>query len=111
VSNSRAASLLRGTRLLSNGRRRREARAAPQAGPRDLLGQVEFNADLSGALARLNPRQQEAVYLHYREDLSPAGIAVRMGITRQAVEKLLRNAFKSLRVSPRLVGWAEEEDR
>jgi RNA polymerase sigma factor (sigma-70 family) len=110
--NSVAERLLRGVRRLGPDRRGRDTRAVPDAGPDsypDPIGVADLNIDLAAAIAKLSPRQQEALFLHYRHDLAPAGIAIRMGITRQAAEKLLKNTFRTLKISPRLAGWAEEE--
>ncbi|MFF5084253.1 RNA polymerase sigma factor [Actinoplanes sp. NPDC000266] len=105
-----------GRRLLRlrPGRRDRDTRAVPQAAVdscADPATAVDRRIDLTTAISQLSDRQQEALYLHYRDDLSPAGIALRMGISRQAAEKLLKSAFAALRKSPRLADWTEEVGR
>jgi RNA polymerase sigma-70 factor (ECF subfamily) len=56
---------------------------------------------LHSAIAQLPERQRRAVALRYEADLPVKEIAITMGITRKAVERLLAHARESLR---RMVG-------
>jgi RNA polymerase sigma-70 factor (ECF subfamily) len=52
---------------------------------------------LCSAIAQLPERQRRAVALRYEADLPVKEIAITMGITRKAVERLLAHARESLR--------------
>jgi RNA polymerase sigma-70 factor, ECF subfamily len=52
---------------------------------------------LRGAIAQLPERQRRAVALRYEAELPVKEIAITMGITRKAVERLLAHARESLR--------------
>lgn len=104
--------LLGGVRRRGEERRGRDTRATPCTEPDssvDPMAAVDRRLDLRRAIADLSPRRQEALFLYYHEDLAPAEIAERMGISRQAVEKLLKQSFIALKASPRLAGWDETE--
>ena len=110
--NSLADRMWRGARRLGQDRRRDIARAVPDTGAdtqADPMWHADLRIDLAEAAAQLTERQQEALYLHYRHDMTPASIALQMGVTRHAAEKLLSKAFRSLRKSPRLTGWYSKE--
>jgi RNA polymerase sigma-70 factor (ECF subfamily) len=57
----------------------------------------ERNRGLHSAIAQLPERQRRAVALRYEADLPVKKIAITMGITRKAVERLLAHARGSLR--------------
>jgi RNA polymerase sigma factor (sigma-70 family) len=112
ADNALAERLLRGVRRLRADRDVRDSRAVPYAGNDshvDPMRYADLRMDMGAAVAQLTERQQEALYLYYRHDLSPNTIALHMDISRQAVERLLDKALKTLRKSPRLAGWNEEE--
>ncbi|MFC4066741.1 RNA polymerase sigma factor [Actinoplanes subglobosus] len=113
--NSLADRMWRGVRRFGQDRRRDAARAVPHTSVEsqaDPMWYADLRIDLAEAAGELTERQQEALYLHYQQDLSPAAIALRMGISRHAAEKLLGKAFRTLRKSPRLTGWnGKEVDR
>ena len=51
---------------------------------------------LAVLIADLPARQQEVLYLRYREQLSHEQIAERLGVTRNAVDQALHNGHKNL---------------
>jgi len=61
----------------------------------------EHELKLRFAIAQLPERQRRAVVLRYEADLPVKEIAITMGITRKAVERLLAHAREALR---RMVG-------
>jgi RNA polymerase sigma factor (sigma-70 family) len=112
ADNAVAERLLRGVRRLSPDPHSRDTRAVPNAddgSSADPMTYADLRMDLGVAVAKLTPRQQEALYLHYRHAMGAASIATNMRISRQAVEKLLDKARRSLRTSSSLAGWNEEE--
>jgi RNA polymerase sigma factor (sigma-70 family) len=87
-----------------------------QFSPEDFLIQREDNAYREEMLAEvlngLSPRQREAVYLRYYEDLSYSQIAEVLHINYQSVINLIYQAFKKLRKQPglqKLVGKCHSE--
>jgi RNA polymerase sigma-70 factor (ECF subfamily) len=62
----------------------------------DAYAEWEDEHYLTGLLADLPPRQREVLDLAYREGLSPAQIAERLAITRNAVDQALHNGHKRL---------------
>jgi RNA polymerase sigma factor (sigma-70 family) len=81
-----------------------EAGHAMSFSPEDFLIQEEDNAYRQDTLARvlngLPPRQREAVYLKYYEDLSYQQIAEVLHINYQSVVNLIYQAFKELKKQP-----------
>jgi RNA polymerase sigma-70 factor (ECF subfamily) len=62
----------------------------------DAFDEWEDKHDLGLLLADLPARQREVLDLAYREGLSPAQIAERLGIKRNAVDQALHNGHKRL---------------
>ena len=81
-----------------------EAGHAMSFSPEDFLIQQEDDAYRQDTLARvlngLPPRQREAVYLKYYEDLSYQQIAEVLHINYQSVVNLIYQAFKELKKQP-----------
>ena len=81
-----------------------EAGHAMSFSPEDFLIQQEDDAYRQDTLARvlngLPPRQREAVYLKYYEDLSYQQIAEVLHINYQSVVNLIYQAFKKLKKQP-----------
>lgn len=73
-----------------------------------LLDQVDARTVLAPALARLKPKQRKIIQQLYLMDAprSSREIAQEMGITRQAVENHVKNAFRMLRRNTQLKGAA-----
>jgi RNA polymerase sigma factor (sigma-70 family) len=74
-------------------RRAREARSAP----RDWIGPPEVRAEVFEHVARLSLRQRAVVVLTYWDDLDPAEIGRRLGISSGAVRRHLARAHRHLR--------------
>jgi RNA polymerase sigma-70 factor (subfamily 1) len=64
--------------------------------PSEQVVQNEEFERLSGAIQKLPEREREAILLRYREQLSIADIAARLGVTEGAVSGLLRRATERL---------------
>jgi RNA polymerase sigma factor (sigma-70 family) len=62
----------------------------------DAYAEWEDRHDLGVLFAELPPRQREVLDLVYREGLSPAQVAERLGIKRNAVDQALHNGHKRL---------------
>jgi RNA polymerase sigma-70 factor, ECF subfamily len=62
----------------------------------DAYADSEDTHDLGLLLANLPSRQRQVLDLAYREGLSPAQIAERLGTTRNAVDQALHNGHKCL---------------
>jgi RNA polymerase sigma factor (sigma-70 family) len=56
----------------------------------------EDKHDFDLLIADLPPRQREVLELAYREELSPAKIATRLGIKRNAVDQAMHNGHRRL---------------
>jgi len=89
-------------------RRRREVAMAeppeqvdPATGADRRLEQEESVASVRAAIARLPPRQREAIMLHNYQELSNTETAAVLGISVEALESLLARARRSLRDSLR----------
>ncbi|MDK1019827.1 MAG: sigma-70 family RNA polymerase sigma factor [Actinomycetota bacterium] len=74
-------------------RRARERRFADELISHD----PELRPDVVDAVMRLSPRQKACVYLTYWEDLSPSGVAERLGIGEGTVKGYLARARARLR--------------
>lgn len=66
----------------------------------------ERSDKLQTIIKSLSPRQQEAIYLKYRENLSYDQTAKVLGITRKAAYKILARAISNMRASWHTAGWA-----
>jgi RNA polymerase sigma-70 factor (ECF subfamily) len=71
----------------------------------DLATQVAIRVDVARAVARLTPRQQQAVELHLVDDLDQATVAALMGISVRAVKALIARATVLLRHTSILAGY------
>jgi RNA polymerase sigma factor (sigma-70 family) len=61
------------------------------------VGELRFKpGQVEAELNALDPRQAEAMRLHYLERLTQKDVAIRMGICQQAVSKLLSKGRKAL---------------
>ncbi len=58
---------------------------------------VELDADLTGALAQLEPRQKEILRLRFFEELTQRQIAERIGVSQMQVSRLLSQCVGELR--------------
>jgi RNA polymerase sigma factor (sigma-70 family) len=74
-------------------RRAREARSAP----REWVGPPEVRAEVLQHVARLSLRQRAVVVLTYWDDLDPAEIGRRLGISPGAARRHLARAHRHLR--------------
>jgi RNA polymerase sigma factor (sigma-70 family) len=70
--------------------------ALPEAEAPDAYRHWEDEHDFDLLIADLPPRQHEVLKLAYREGLSPAQIAERLGITRNAVDQAMHNGHRRL---------------
>jgi len=73
-------------------RRVREIRSAEREGVSD----AEVDVDVLAAVARLSVQQRAAIYLTYWEDLTPEGVADRMGVSEGTVKRHLARGRKRL---------------
>ncbi|WP_435219169.1 RNA polymerase sigma factor [Streptomyces sp. bgisy034] len=71
----------------------------------DVIGLAGLRLDLSRAVARLTPRQREALQLRYVDGLDRPAVAELMGITVDGVKKLTSTAVKTLRAAQDLVSY------
>jgi RNA polymerase sigma-70 factor (ECF subfamily) len=71
--------------------------ADPRPGPDAALQARARDGQVQAALAKLAPRQREAIVLTYYQDLPNTESAAVMGITVDALESLLARARRSLR--------------
>lgn len=63
---------------------------------------ADLRMDLERALAGLTPRQREAMYLRYVDDVAEEHAATLMGLSPNTVKKHLKEAKESLRAMPSL---------
>lgn len=89
-------SVTNAARMLARGRGRRERR---EQGWRGTAVQGEFLADpaILAALGSLSVRQRAAVFLTYWEDLTPAAVAERLGVSEGSVRRHLARGRDHLR--------------
>ncbi|MBM2620588.1 sigma-70 family RNA polymerase sigma factor [Actinoplanes sp. LDG1-06] len=102
------------TRVQMQIRRSRKVPPAESAygdGPadEDSINSADVRLDLCAALSELTPRQQQALYLRYTQDLNTADVGREMNMTRQGAAALLGKAREALRLSRRLRGWNDDE--
>jgi RNA polymerase sigma factor (sigma-70 family) len=71
--------------------------ASDDLSPEELFECSERSEVIDAALKKLTERQEEIFRLRYFEELSDAEIAVRLGVSRQSVNKTLRTAAEVLR--------------
>ncbi|MDX2557259.1 RNA polymerase sigma factor [Streptomyces stelliscabiei] len=71
----------------------------------DMIGLAGLRIDLSRAVARLTPRQREALLLRYVDGLDRQAVASLMGITVDGVKKLISTAVKTLRTAQDLASY------
>ena len=79
-------------RSLDRRSRRERAFATPEA-----IEAVEANPDVVNALAGLSPQQRAVVHLTYWEDLTPAVVAERLGVSDGTVRRQLARARARLK--------------
>ncbi|MFJ5779923.1 RNA polymerase sigma factor [Streptomyces sp. NPDC093094] len=71
----------------------------------DVISQTDLRIDLHRTIARLTPRQREAVELRYVDGLDRETVAALMGITVDGVKKLISAAVTTLRTAKDLAGY------
>jgi RNA polymerase sigma-70 factor (ECF subfamily) len=79
----------------------------------DSVAAVDLRVDLARALAELTGRQQEALQLRYVAELPVHTCAEVLGLGIDNMKKILKNALRTLRQSPRMAAydnatWARE---
>ena len=98
VSNRRAylyrtvLNVVRDRHRQTMSRRVREMRSAE----RESVTDAEVDVDVLAAVARLSVQQRAAIYLTYWEDLTPEGVADRMGVSEGTVKRHLARGRKRL---------------
>lgn len=88
--------VLNEARMFHRSRSRRRARET-RAHVAVSIVQPEVHPEVPAALDRLSPRQRAVVVLTYWDDLTPAGVAARIGISEGAVRRHLARARRTLR--------------
>jgi RNA polymerase sigma-70 factor (ECF subfamily) len=73
-----------------------------------LRWEIDSRIDLERALAALPPRQREALHLHYVDDLTVAVTGMLMGVSVNAVKKLVKKALQTLRAIGLLGSYGPE---
>ncbi|MER6374440.1 RNA polymerase sigma factor [Streptomyces mirabilis] len=71
----------------------------------DAIGLATVRIDLTRAVARLTPRQREALLLRYVDGLDRQAVAELMGITVDGVKKLIGTAVQTLRTAQDLSAY------
>ncbi|MGV9942460.1 RNA polymerase sigma factor [Streptomyces sp. NPDC003401] len=71
----------------------------------DAIGLAGLRIDLSRAVARLTPRQREALQLRYVDGLDRRAVAELMGITVDGVKKLISTAVRTLHTAQDLAAY------
>lgn len=100
VVDNRRAYLFRAVLNGCSSMRRSDARRAVRelrAAPVPVESQVDSSIDARRALAVLTPQQRAVVYLTYWDDLTPAQVAVLLGVGEGTVRKQLARAREHLR--------------
>ncbi len=97
-------------------RQRRESLAARLHPPGAAASAADGNdrqpsPEIVDALTRLSPRQRAVIHLAYWEDLTPADIADRIGISEGSVRRHLARARQNLRSSLQAVSAETDGDR
>ena len=68
-----------------------------QPSPEEMLAALEVRAELHDALGQLPAEERQAVQARYFEKLSLAQVALRLGLTVNAVKRTLKHAFQALK--------------
>lgn len=71
----------------------------------DCVAVVDLRVDLARALAELTGRQQEALQLRYVAELPVHTCAEVLGLGIDNMKKILKNALRTLRQSPRMAAY------
>jgi RNA polymerase sigma-70 factor (ECF subfamily) len=82
-----------------------------QSTARDPIAEVIERVDLMRALRSLTPRQLEAIFLRYFDDLPIKQVAELMGITSRRVDQLLADALEVLRTDQVLLDTGDDSRR
>ena len=75
---------------------RRNRREALAVGPLSAPPPDEPHPEIARSLARLSPQQRAAIHLAYWEDLTPATVALRLGVSEGTVRRQLARARRRL---------------
>ena len=81
---------------------------ASGAAPDTIAGRQDLSASIWRVARRLKPRQHEALWLHYGENLGIEDVATIMRTSRLNVRVLLHRARRELRRLLRRSAWADE---
>ncbi|MFJ2007772.1 RNA polymerase sigma factor [Streptomyces chartreusis] len=74
----------------------------------DQMSRADLRMDLKAGIARLTPRQREALVLRYVDDLGRPTVAELMGITVEGVKKLIGTALNTLRTAHGLADYVPQ---